>query len=466
MTGWWLSAFLLLGKSALTIRLPAIIGSLAIALLIRRGLREVDAEKAAIVGGLFLWSPHNVLNVIMTTDTPLVFLSVVSGLFAIRACRSDHASDYLLSGLFLGLAFLAKYFAVVLGFAYAVLFLFFCDNPRIRGLALVVLAVLPSAAVNIVWNFHHGWVNILFNFYTRQEQSGFSLLTTLVFLGVTLALMGPIAWFLLRKTVDGRVPWSRAWRKLEEAGLKPWAIIFLVPHVVFLVVSTFHGVGVHWVLSFYPFLFGAIVGLFSLPALQGMIRPMQFFSGSLAALLVIVLLLPVTVAKNHKSYPTIIVSTHPEKVLAAIEQLGGDYLLATPSYTRSALLNFYHDRYVPVLGSNSYHGRQDDLISDVSEFDGRDIVMVVKNREIEKVSAMFESVEVRELDVMGAKLPVVLGHNFQYASYRKNSLQWVADTYYQIPSWLASWSPRSSFLEKYNLEHSPPGEELPDPRDR
>jgi hypothetical protein len=60
----------------------------------------------------------------------------------------------------------------------------------------------------------------------------------------------------------------------------------------------------------------------------------------------------------------------------------------------------------------------------------------------------------------------VLGHNFQYASYRKNSLQWVADTYFQMPPWLASWSPRSFFLEKYNLEHSPPGEELPDPRDR
>lgn len=456
MTGWWIGLVLLLGKSTLIVRLPAILGSLAVGWMLWRCLRDHDRAKAGLVAGLFLWSPHNALNVLMTTDTPLVFFSVVSGLFAVRACARDRAGDYLLCGLFLGLAFLAKYFAVVLGFSFAVLFLFFCDRPRIRGLLLTFVAVLPSAALNIVWNYHHGWVNILFNFFNRQEDSAFSPLTMIGFLGITLALMGPVAYFLFRRTIDGRVGWRAAWRQLGDAGLRPFGVLFLVPHAVFLAVSSFHGIGVHWVLSFYPFFFAALIGLFSADALQRMIRAMRIFTGALAGVLIVALLLPVSIASKHKSYSTIIVGMYPNRVIDAIEQVAGDYMLATPTYVRSALLGFYHDEYVPVLGSLSYHARQDDLISDASEFDGKNIVMVVKDSQIERVKALFESAELRELDVMGAKLPVVLGQNFQYEDYRKQELQWIADSYYRMPPWLASWSPRSFFLEKYDLEYSPP----------
>jgi 4-amino-4-deoxy-L-arabinose transferase-like glycosyltransferase len=53
----------------------------------------------------------NVWNVLVTTDTPLVFFSVASLLAFAR-------QRFLLAGVLLGLAFLSKYFAVLLGLAY------------------------------------------------------------------------------------------------------------------------------------------------------------------------------------------------------------------------------------------------------------------------------------------------------------------------------------------------------------
>src|SRR2546425_526282 len=63
---------------------------------------------------------------------------------------------YALAGLFLGCAFLSKYFSVVLGFAYLVYFVFY-RRPRLAGFALLVLCALPGPAINIAYNMSHGW---------------------------------------------------------------------------------------------------------------------------------------------------------------------------------------------------------------------------------------------------------------------------------------------------------------------
>src|SRR5207247_1576374 len=85
-------------------------------------------------------------------------------------------------GVFLGLAFLSKYFAVLLGFAYVV---HVALSPRgqrdWRALALVVLSSLPFAAVNLWWNYEHCWANLMFNLYNRHDTAGWSWKTPLVY---------------------------------------------------------------------------------------------------------------------------------------------------------------------------------------------------------------------------------------------------------------------------------------------
>lgn len=452
MTGWWLAATLWLGKNEWTVRLPAVLTSVAVGFMIWRTLRPIDAQKAGWVATLYLWSPHSVLNIFMTTDTPLIFFSALSGVFAFRACRDDRKLDFLLAGVFLGLAFLSKYFAVLLGVAYAVIFLFCVGRPRIVGLLLTFIGVLPSAAVNIAWNYSHGWSNIVFNLYNRQDEGGFTPMTPVLFLGTTLLLLGPLAWYLFRPRFPGRQKLSAAWAEWKQTGLIVFAMAFLIPQVVFLLVSFTNRVGVHWPLSFYAFAFLTLPALFTPAALRRMANVMAVIGVVLVVGLAIGVSMPVELAKEHPSYASIIMGTSPYEVLSRTRQINPDALIATPSYSKSALLGFYHDRYVPVLGEGSHHARQDDFLTDLRELERKDILIIThKMSQAEECFPWFRQASVQEFALHGTDFFVVDGRGFRYPIYHRRVLRDIAKSYYRIPSWLASWSPVAPFLSRYHL---------------
>jgi len=457
MAGWWLGATLLLGKSTWLVRLPALLTTLVVAYVIWRVVREHDRDKAGWIAALYLWSPHNVLNFFTTTDTPVVLFAAFAGLFTYRAVQRDRAADYLLAGLFIGLAFLAKYFAVLLGVGMAVVLLGFAGRPRWAGLALVLLGAAPSIAVNVYWNYQHGWPNILFNLYNRTRDAGFSPLNPLVFLAISVLPLGPVAWQVLKRRAPGRAPWGEAWRTWRAGGLVVFVGCFTVPMLLLLLVSLQKTVGAHWVLGFFPFFFIALAGLFTTAALQRMLRPMAIFGGSLCAIGTIGVLLPVELLRGHKSYDSVVLGTHMDEVLAALEPFRGEYLLTTPSYTKSALLSFHGGAYVPVLGPGSYHGRQDDFITDFRALDGRRIMVLCDTQaRVNASRAWFERSEVRTVDVRGAGFAVVLGDGFKFAEYRETVLEARVARYHRMPEWLARMSKPSPFLERYGLPAEAP----------
>ena len=85
MTGWWIWLTLLIDQSPLVVRLPAIVGPILMAVLMRGFLRRVDQKTGNLAAVLFLLSPLNLVNVLMTTDTPIFILSLVSGWLIWRA---------------------------------------------------------------------------------------------------------------------------------------------------------------------------------------------------------------------------------------------------------------------------------------------------------------------------------------------------------------------------------------------
>lgn len=457
MAGWWLGTVLLLGKSVWLVRLPALLTTIAVALVIWRVVRGHDAQKAGWIGALYLWSPHNVLNFFTTTDTPMLLFAVFAGVFVDRAVRDDRATDYLLAGLCIGLAFLSKYFAVLLGVGMAVLLLGFAGRPRWGGLVLILLGAAPSIAVNVYWNYEHGWPNIMFNLYNRTRDAGFSLTNPLAFVAISVLPLGPLAWQLLRRRADGRAPWAEAWRAWRADGTLAFVICFAVPMALLLLVSLQKTVGAHWVLGFFPFLFIALAGLFSAEALRRMVRPMVIFGSSLCAVGTIAVSLPVELLRGHKSYDSAVLGTHMDEVFAALAPYRADYLLTTPSYAKSALLSFFGKEYVPVLGQGSYHGRQDDFITDLRTLDGRRVMVLCDTKaRVAAASEWFDRVEVRTVDVRGAEFSIVLGDGFQFAEYRDTVLEPRVARYYRMPAWLAQWSKPSFFLERYGLPHEVP----------
>ena len=208
MVGWWITASrALLGESEWAVRMTASLLPLGVGAAMWWAWAPENRERAAWAVFLFWLAPVNWLGALVTTDTPLILWAAWSAAAMVRAeARTQRVGDhgqsawalYALSGVFLGLAFLSKYFAVLLGVAYAVYFLAF-QRKNWRGLMWVVLASLPLVAVNVVWNLHHCWTNIMFNLFNRNEDAAFSAGKPLAYLGMMAYLISPVViWLAIR----------------------------------------------------------------------------------------------------------------------------------------------------------------------------------------------------------------------------------------------------------------------------
>ena len=113
-------------------RLPAVLVPPLAALMVRLALRHWfgrDEDTADLAALAVLLLPTNVWNVLITTDAPLALFSLASLLVFARAAQKDSGRLFLASGVLLGLAFLSKYLAVLLGLAYLALVHFLRRNP-------------------------------------------------------------------------------------------------------------------------------------------------------------------------------------------------------------------------------------------------------------------------------------------------------------------------------------------------
>ena len=107
---------------------------------------------------------------------------------------------------------------------------------------------------------------------------------------------------------------------------------------------------------------------------------------------------------------------------------------------------------MPVLGFGSHHGRQDDLLSDIRTWNGRNFVIVTnRDRDIPRTQRWFARTELRTLDVHGANVHLIIGEEFDYERYREEVLKTSAESFYTMPPWLARISPSNFFRERYGL---------------
>ncbi|MDV7397655.1 hypothetical protein RZS08_40015, partial [Arthrospira platensis SPKY1] len=81
----------------------------------------------------------------------------------------------------MGLAFLSKYFAALLGIAFAV-YVLLARRERFWALLCVVTFAMPFVLFNLAFNAYNGWPNILFNFINRHDQSQWQWQTFVVYI--------------------------------------------------------------------------------------------------------------------------------------------------------------------------------------------------------------------------------------------------------------------------------------------
>jgi len=319
--------------------------------------------------------------VFITTDTPLILFSVASMLAFAR-------TRFLLAGVLLGLAFLSKYFAVLLGLAYLA---WAVMARRPKAFLLVFAGALPFGLVNLYWNWQACWCNVMFNGINRHEGAGLSWTTPALYAASLAYLAGPLLWFAWKGRARLRVPAHGALLITVR-----WFAGFAVLHVV---------------------------------------------------VLVVLLALPLETWKGRRVYQNIVLLAHTEAVLQALPSGTPAY----ESYSMAAVLSFHAKRTVPVYGPGSSHARHDDILTDWRAYQGRDLAILRRDEPVlAQYRPYFREVEARRFEVRGAPFYAVLGRGFDYAAYREGVLKPVRERWYRIPRALPVG--RCYFFERYGFQ--------------
>ncbi len=458
MVGWLLAALLRVSHSQVWLRLPAILLPAVIAVAMSATVRVLarrrpDAEALGYLAGLaWLLVPVQVFNIAITTDTPLVFFAFLSIVAYAVAVERRSITLCAAAGMALGLAFLSKYFAVLLGLAYLVYVV--AARRGTRGwveLAVVVAAALPFGLLNLAWNYEHCWANLMFNVYNRHEGAGFVWYRPFVFLAVLAYVAGPLLLFDVVR-----------YRELVRGAARDPAVALLVacaavPIAAFFVLSAVRSVGLHWLFAFMPPLFMA-AGLSLGP--RPLAQSAKFVAAFSALHLVVVIVaasLPLETFQRLRKYDSVVMAFRGDELLAALKPFEGKYVFAANGYSPAVLLSYaaaeagfvaqrgaaghpreaWRTHYFHVFGPASAHARHDDILTDFRRLDGQDILIVRKSPADEaEYRPYFRALAFREIEVRGAPFYLVLGEDFDYAAYRDGVLAGARDRYYRIPAHL------------------------------
>lgn len=434
LIGWVLAGLLAFSDTEAWLRLPQVLQPLLLALAVRWAwpvLFPAHAERRDWVALFVLLAPVNVWNVLVTTDTALVYCAVLSGLAWLRAVQQeDDLGWYAVSGLFLAGAVLSKYFAALLGFAYLVDVLLRRRPRAFAGLAVAYACCVPALGLMAWWNSGHCWSNYMFNFVNRHGESntGFGWKTPLLYVVTLIYVLTPAALLALFRH---RRPASAEFVRMDAT----LAVLTAVPLLLFALLSLFKTVGLHWVLSFVPF--ALMLAAVRVPASR-LPKLAIFFLGFAAlhlATAIVVARLPLETWHSSSFYSSAVLTFESREIVQRAAP--GETLLASDGYSNAVTLGYNLRRYVPVLGPGSGHARHDDILTDWRAHDGRDITVLRKTApKSGEYDRWFRSVAIESFEHRGARFWVMRGQGFDYAAYRDTVLTEVRHRFYALPRWL------------------------------
>jgi hypothetical protein len=303
------------------------------------------------------------------------------------------------SGAALGLAFLSKYFAVLLGLGYLA---WAIASPgaqrRWSGLLAAVAAAVPFGLVNLWWNLHACWCNVMFNAINRHEGAGWSALTPLLYLLSLAYLAAPLLWFAWRERAQFAA-------SAKAPHVRVLALAWLVPLAVFALLSPVRRIGLHWLLSFIPALILTAALALDRARLEAIVRFFAWFGLAHAVVVGIAAALPLETWKSASFYSRI---TFPGRRRSCWRK-SSRRLPATsspPTATRRPRsLPTTRASPCPVFGMGTSHARQDDITTDWRAYAGKDFVILRREAPAAgEYRSYFREIEVRKVPLGGGTL--------------------------------------------------------------
>lgn len=448
MIGWLLALIMKWSAGEYALRLPALIFPYLVGAVMYRLLKAFDENRARWAVILFLVSPLNMLNILVTTDTPLFLFVFLSAACFYQGLHLNKRISLILAGVFLGGALLSKYFSVLLIIAYGVYVLLYQRHRRgLAALALVAVCTLPFVLLNIYYNYTHAWANIMFNVFNRNHAMGsFTPGNFLVYLGQLLLLLTPFTMYCLFR------PGKPARYLAAAEPLRRYCLVLsYVPLGILALLSFTKAIGLHWPLAFLPFVFILTVFHFPTATFRKAVLVVAMYTFTVNSLIAYIIINPPAKLTQSKTYQQALFYWQPRAVADLLIPYTNNYSLTTESYSKSAVLYYYTGRYISSFGPGSFHARHDDMYTDFRHFDKQNIAIVrTAPPDINKYRPFFQSVAVNEIKFENTTIYLVLGSAFRYEVYRELVLRPIKNNYYQLPAWLPTAG--NYFIDKYFAE--------------
>lgn len=445
--GWVLYLMSGIADNLVFYRSFAFIAAIVIAFLLYKTLLlhpKMDKQVAYWVALAFFVSPISLMFVVTANDTVLVFFAVVGFYFFAKALAQPSWLTALLAGLFLGMAFLSKYFAAFMLLGLLAYSAVYWKRHNLKQIALMVAIVLLFVAENLYFNATHCWNNILFNFFSRTQQSALEIENVMTYLLMIVVLMSPLGvYYLLR---EKSIKWI-----FKECQLATVALYASLPLLaILLLVSFTNKVGLHWPLiavTILYVLYGSL-GTFKLERLYRFNAYSSLVIG--VALLIALIFVEQLISPSQKHH--VAVYTQPDKVCAQIPTEGEFFTLDYSS--QSALSYHCGNDDVHVFMSQSKYGREDDKRTNFRQLEQQTLsIFIAHAKDIKKVARFFESTQVTELNISeGVTYYWLEGQGFNYAAYRQQVLQPVNEAFYTAPEWFPKLAQPCGFKQKYDFE--------------
>jgi hypothetical protein len=247
----------LFGVSALGVRCITVLANLGGALIVVTLARRHGNERVALIAALVISSLPIMANWLMlaTPDPGLFVTSMAVLLLVDNALREERGSSaslrwWLLAGVALGLAALAKELAVLVPMGIVAACLTHRElRPRLAEAGPYLAALVAAGVVLplVLWNRDHNWVFLQFLLHRGlgAESSGVAA-RELELIGGQVALVSPLLFGLLAIAVFRTLQHDRAARR------HLLAVSSLVTFGWFVVVALRHAVEPNWVMMAWP----------------------------------------------------------------------------------------------------------------------------------------------------------------------------------------------------------------------
>lgn len=445
MVGWMIYLLSFINDSYVFFRLFSFFTTIIIAFVIYKiGIMyEVKKEKAFFVSLIFLISPIDILILLMTNDVTLVFFALLGTLFLLQSYEQKGKWFFytILSGVFLGFAFLSKYFAVFL-FISLLFFSFIVYKTRIlKNVVIVTIVISLFIFENLYFNYNNCWNNIIFNFFARtSENNEYSLITLSLFYSFVVYLITPWGLYYILKA------------KYPKEYLKDKLIVLIVSvliisFIVFTIVGLKNKVGLHWLLVFIPFIY-LLYSYVDIEKLKKIFRYSYYFTFAHIILLMGIIVMPKSLFEHHKEYSNIILFTQTDALCKVIQPYSDEQLFTT-GYTSASILSYHCNRNTKMLFNNSKYGRMDDKLFDVRFLSGKNIVLFESKKfNINQFTNVCKDGFIqKEIKIEKAKFYLAQCNGFDYSNYKNDYLDIQKEKFYSIPDWLPYG--KCYFLDRY-----------------